>query len=94
MRLTDDEVILLKQSLSSLSGEAQLYLFGSRVDDDKRGGDIDLLIVSSHLTKRDLRQLRIDFCRRFGDQKLDVVLDDGAFNNVFHQMIREKAVLL
>lgn len=71
-----------------------MYLFGSRVDDDKRGGDIDLLVVSSHLTKRDLRQLRIDFCRRFGDQKLDVVLDDGAFNNVFHQMIREKAVLL
>ena len=31
-----------------LFGEAaSLYLFGSRIDDDKRGGDIDLYIETS-----------------------------------------------
>ena len=46
MRLTVNEITLLKEKLALLSREAKLYLFGSRVDDSKRGGDIDLLVVS------------------------------------------------
>jgi len=52
MRLAIDERRLLKEKLASLSQEAKLYLFGSRADDAKRGGDIDLLVVSSDLTKK------------------------------------------
>jgi len=57
MRLTQNEVTLLKEKLASLSKEAKLYLFGSRVDDSKKGGDIDLLVVSKTLRKKDLRRL-------------------------------------
>ena len=77
MRLTNDEVNTLKASLSMLSKTAQLFLFGSRVDDTKRGGDIDLLVVSSELTLRDLRKIKFDFFDNFGEQKIDIVLDDG-----------------
>ena len=77
MRLTNDEVNTLKDSLSRLSKTAQLFLFGSRVDDTKRGGDIDLLVVSSELTLRDLRKIKFDFFDNFGEQKIDIVLDDG-----------------
>jgi len=94
MRLTEKEVILLKEKLTSLSKEAKLYLFGSRVDDTKRGGDIDLLVVSKKLTKKDLRHLRLAFFKVFGEQKLDILLDDGAFKNPFHRMISQEAVLL
>lgn len=94
MRLTINEITLLKEKLASLSKEATLYLFGSRVDDSKRGGDIDLLVVSKKLTKRDLRKLRIAFFDVFGEQKLDIVLDDGCFNDPFHKIISQKAVLL
>jgi len=71
-----------------------LYLFGSRVDDDRRGGDIDLLVVSDTLNKKDLRLLRVAFFEVFGEQKLDIVLDDGSFKNPFTKMIFQKAVLL
>lgn len=94
MRLTTNEIHLLKEKLASLSKEAKLYLFGSRVDDAKRGGDIDLLVVSTELTKKDLRKLRVAFFKGFGEQKLDILLDDGTFKNPFHQIISKKAVLL
>jgi len=94
MRLSDLEISAFKTKLHSLSPDAKLYLFGSRTDDAKKGGDIDLLIVSKELTKRDTRLLRVDFFDKFGEQKLDIVLDDGAFKNPFHQMIQKKAILL
>lgn len=94
MRLSELEIKLLKDKLKALSNHAKLYLFGSRTDDSKKGGDIDLLVVSSDLTKRDLRLLRIDFFKEFGEQKIDIVLDNGDFTNPFHKLILTKAVLL
>ena len=55
MRLSSNEINTLKHKLYELSTEAKLYLFGSRVDDTKNGGDIDLLLVSDKLTKKDIR---------------------------------------
>jgi len=94
VRLYKEQIDVLKNKLQTLSSSAKLYLFGSRVDDKKRGGDIDLLVISSELTKRDLRLLRIEFFKHFGEQKLDIVLDDGEFKNPFVKHIFQKAVLL
>ena len=91
MRLQEKEVRLLKEKLMSMSSEAKLYLFGLRADDMKRGGDIDLLVVSKKLTKRDLR---IAFFKQFGEQKMNILLDDGTFTNPFHKMILQQAVEL
>jgi len=94
MRLSTQEVSVLKHELHSLSNSAQLYLFGSRVDDSKRGGDIDLLVIDSHLTKKDLRLLRIAFFKHFGEQKLDIVLDNGELRDPFVKYILKDAVEL
>jgi predicted nucleotidyltransferase len=51
MRLSKDEVKILKNTLHTLNSDAKLYLFGSRLYDNKKGGDIDLLIVSKTFTK-------------------------------------------
>ena len=94
MRLYKEEIKVLKDKLKTISFNAQLYLFGSRVDDTKKGGDIDLLIVSKDVTKKDLRKLRIEFFKHFGEQKLDIILDDGEFKNPFTKYIIKKAILL
>lgn len=94
MRLYAEQIEVLKNKLNVLSADAKLYLFGSRVDDSKKGGDIDLLVVSDELTKKDLRLLRVDFFKHFGEQKLDIVLDNGEFKNPFTRHIFQKAVLL
>ena len=94
MRLYQNQIDVLKETLKTLSGNAKLYLFGSRVDDTKRGGDIDLLVVSKELTKKDLRYLRIEFFKHFGEQKIDIILDNGEFKDPFTKHIFQKAVLL
>jgi len=94
MRLEGEQIALLKNKVYSLSCKAQIYLFGSRVDDAKKGGDIDLLVVSETLNKKDLRLIRIEFFKHFGEQKIDIVLDDGTFTNPFHKHILQKAILL
>ena len=94
MRLEKKQIDCLKNKLYELSPEAKLYLFGSRVDDTKKGGDIDLLVISKKLTKKEIRLLRIEFFKHFGEQKLDIVLDDGTMQSTFVQLIFPKAVEL
>ncbi len=91
MRLSKKEIEVLKAALDNLGKPYKLYLFGSRVDDNKRGGDIDLLVVSKELTRRDLRRVRVEFFKHFGEQKIDIVLDNGK-NDPFIEIIKQKAV--
>jgi len=47
MRLTPEARALIKQTVLSETGpDGEVSLFGSRVDDTRRGGDIDLYIES------------------------------------------------
>ena len=47
MRLTKQQTQLITHTVSRLAGTgAAVYLFGSRLDDQAKGGDIDLLIES------------------------------------------------
>ncbi|NOQ76268.1 MAG: nucleotidyltransferase domain-containing protein [Methylococcaceae bacterium] len=94
MRLTSKEIDTIKNSVLALDASAHVYLFGSRVDDAKRGGDIDLLIESEILTKQDLRKIRWQFFDIFGEQKMDLVLDSGIENQAFINMIKPTAVQL
>jgi hypothetical protein len=54
-------------------------LFGSRLDDSKRGGDIDLFIPGDWSADEAVPR-RMRFCaelrQRLGDQKIDVVVGD------------------
>ena len=56
MRLTEKEVKIIKESFAKFfQKEDSLWLFGSRVDDTKKGGDIDRHIVVCDLHSRRLK---------------------------------------
>jgi len=76
MRLTQKEIKTIKQLYLDIFETGDIYLFGSRLDDSKRGGDIDLFIKTSH--KDDILNKKIKFLvllkQKIGDQKIDVVV--------------------
>ena len=80
MRLREDRRHAIREEVSQIFGkEAIVLLFGSRVDDRARGGDIDLHIDASgspaELLDRELR-LRARLQRRLGERRIDIVVHD------------------
>lgn len=80
MRLKSHEVqaiISVFQPILSRSN-GRLFLFGSRVDDAKKGGDIDLLLVvpqaSIDLIKSDKIKLINSLQMLIGEQRIDVTV--------------------
>ena len=73
MRLDAEQTSALEYALDLITDE--VYLFGSRLDPAKKGGDIDLLVFS----KQDSFQLSQQITLRFFEkceEKIDVVVMD------------------
>lgn len=78
MRLTKHEIEQIIRVAKEIYGESvRVYLFGSRTDDTKRGGDIDLLVRTSSEKKGVLARIRMIARLKYvlGDQKIDVIDD-------------------
>jgi len=78
MRLSQRNLRIIRDTVAEIFGpDAQVLLFGSRLDDQARGGDIDLLIKLSHPDPESRRKeltLVARLQRRLGDQPIDVLL--------------------
>jgi uncharacterized protein len=74
MRLKKDEITYIKNTISSFDPKATVYLFGSRVNDQLKGGDIDILIFSEIINLNIKRQIRIKLYDKLGEQKIDIVI--------------------
>ena len=73
MRLDAEQTSALEYALNLVTDE--VYLFGSRLDSSRKGGDIDLLVFS----KQDSFQLSQQITLRFFEkceEKIDVVVMD------------------
>ncbi|PHS39412.1 MAG: DNA polymerase subunit beta [Sulfurovum sp.] len=95
MRLSRKEHEAIKKYFREVFHNGQIYLFGSRVDDEKRGGDIDLYIDATN--KKNLVHKKLDFLvklkKEIGDQKIDVVFNKG-FNRLIDKVAMKEGVLL
>jgi uncharacterized protein len=74
MRLTASEVAAIREEIGRLDPKAEVYLYGSRVDDAARGGDVDLLVISETLGFREVLRLRRRILDRIGWQQLDLLV--------------------
>lgn len=88
MRLSKQYVDVIKKNFRLFFKNGDIFLFGSRVDVSKKGGDIDLyLAVDDH---QNLFEKKIKFLsrikRELGDQKIDVV-----FNLDENRLIEQEA---
>lgn len=79
MRLQTNEIqTIIKEARNIYGADVSVYLFGSRTDDSKRGGDIDILIRTDREEKMGVLA-RIRMIARLklllGDRKIDVIGD-------------------
>jgi predicted nucleotidyltransferase len=93
MRLSTNEINSIKEALSEIDRDAKVYLFGSRVDDHKKGGDIDLLVFSEKIELTEELAFKTKLWDKLGEQKIDIVIPEQ-YNTNFVNYIKEKAVLL
>lgn len=64
MRLTDEQLESIRVAVAATTGDGiRAYVFGSRLDDERRGGDLDLLWRAPHpigLLSRARPKLRLE----------------------------------
>jgi predicted nucleotidyltransferase len=95
MRLSPESCHIIRKTTAEIFGpEAEVRLFGSRIDDEARGGDIDLLVVSEQPVEDKARKSLALVARlqmRLGDQPIDVLVIDPAteIGAVHAQALRE-----
>lgn len=93
MRLTSEQHRDICQSVQEADPEAAVYLFGSRVDAARRGGDIDLLVLSRQIGLRERLRLLMKLEDRLGAQRIDLVVKP-ALDDPLARMISAKGVRL
>lgn len=95
MRISQQEQDLFKELIQDKLPEAEVYLYGSRTDNNLKGGDIDILILASRkITLKEKSDIYWKFCEVFGEQKIDIVSYEFNSKDSFLQVIMPTAVKL
>ncbi len=101
MRLTPKELLCILETFQKHFGKNDhLWLFGSRVDDTKRGGDIDLYIETTETSVDRVYHSKIQFVTelwaQIGEQKIDIIINMLSNPTVLpiYKIAKETGVLL
>ncbi len=97
MRLTPEDRESIKKAVKTHFGECtKVYLFGSRADDTKKGGDIDLYIeteVTEEILQKKLKLIG-ELHNLLGEQKIDIVINNFLHDKYVFEAARSEGILL
>jgi len=99
VRLTPIQIQLIKNTADNvLNASNQIWLFGSRVDDSQRGGDIDLFIEAQTMFDNRAEiicKLYASLIMVLGDCKIDILLkDERSADAPIFQIAKRTGILL
>jgi uncharacterized protein len=99
MRLTENQIESIRHAVKENFGSGtQVWLFGSCVDDSKRGGDIDLLVCPNPENMDDLLRKKIrllgQFERALGERKIDIVVERSTDSRPIIQVAHQTGISL
>lgn len=91
MRLSEFEILTIKNSVRLLDEKAKVYLFASRIDDKQKGGDIDILVISDKINQSDSYIIKSRIFEKLEEQKIDILIkqkpDDAFTKYIFKSVI-------
>ena len=96
MRLTSAQIDTIKTTARNVLGEGvQIWLYGSRVDDWRKGGDIDLLIESSQKVSLMIRARIKHHIETALEIPVDILMvQTGQSASAFETIARSRAIVL
>jgi predicted nucleotidyltransferase len=74
MRLPAHRVNIIKASVIATDPDARIFLFGSRLNDRLKGGDIDVLILSNKMDFSAKNELKYKLLLQMEEQKIDIII--------------------
>ena len=85
MRINELQKKSIINAVKTTDPEARIWLFGSRVDDNKKGGDIDIAIYSEEIHKDVMKVINVRryICDRIGEQRIDIVTSSDGSEAIF-----------
>jgi len=93
MRVTSSEINAIRSVVAKYDNSAKIYLFGSRVYDDRKGGDIDLLIFSNKLSFNENLKIKVELKELLGDQRIDIIIAKDR-SNPFVDLVYDESIRL
>ncbi|MCB2219421.1 MAG: nucleotidyltransferase domain-containing protein [Bacteroidetes bacterium] len=97
MRLTDKQKAIIQTAAARIFGSsARVYLYGSRINDQVKGGDIDLMIDAEiyKMKSRNKVLFLVALKKQLGEQKIDVVYNHPGRQDQFINSMKKQAILL
>ena len=83
VRLSEKEIRVIKETIEKYDPNANIIIFGSRTDLTKKGGDIDILVISNKIDYKIRRKIRVELFLKLGERKIDLIITDNPQKSEF-----------
>jgi len=93
MRISVSEKEAILNAVVAKDPAAKVWLFGSRADDSKKGGDIDIGILSEKIDFSEKLGIKIALYEKIGEQKIDLVVSKTGEDIFFKSAVKEGILL-
>ena len=94
MRISEIEKTTIVNAILEKDKNAQIFLFGSRTDDFKKGGDIDILVQSDEIGLLEIVKIKSTVFKYLPEQKIDLLVSKSNETNHFVDFISNQLISL
>ena len=94
MRISQIEKTTIVNAILEKDKNAQIFLFGSRTYDFKKGGDIDILIQSDEIGLLEIVKIKSTIFKNIPEQKIDLLVSKSNEKSPFVDFISNQLISL
>jgi len=96
LRINIEQQEAIKTLAAEFFATSVVFIFGSRTDLSQKGGDIDIYLQTKkkdNILKSKLSFLR-EFEKLFGEQKVDLLVDNGTKSKEIFEIAKKEGIAL